>query len=1035
MPFNEIPGHQSADAQSGRLIGSSTLRRSKLGRTDDPLDVARARPDCGRKHASQQGVIIRTKSFMLLTLLATFWLLIGFFSANLALAGADSDGDGLSNSQEIQIGTDPSNADTDGDGLKDGWEVNQLVPAMAAGNPEPVEIPQADPLRKDIFVEVDWMVDPANPTHFEFREAARKRVEDAFNRAPDDGVNIHIDAGDLGGGGDKLPYVPVLAFGTDYLEEEGVGDKGQGAGIAIGNIDNDPRPDIVVMAYANPAGANSFRYRIGWNIDKQGIPTSWSGAPMTPWSDIIEVDGVGDEGEGAGIRLIDLDGNGRPELILMAYDNPAGANSFRYRVGMDLDTSGHAASWGGVVEVSGVGWEGQGAGLAFTNLDNDPRPEMVLMAYDNPTTPKENSFRYRIGWNVDASGVPTFWSGFQQVDGVGWEGQGADVDFVDIDGNGRPEMILMAYDHPTGKPNNFRYRIGWNLNTDGATDDWSDYITYPADKHSVEGEGAGLAVADIDTNGQPDLLLLSYGVPSDTNKPMFRYKIAYDLDSTGQAFYYERYKTDFFSPSRAGIFHYAIFANLYWKGGTSSGLSTSNRDFIVTLGGFAGTDNEQSGAFMHELGHNLGLDHGGNSGTNYKPNYPSVMNYGQNDFAVDVDYDGLSDGPLDYSHGFLPDLDENCLDEEYGIARFVTTEGVGWEGQGADLANWDLDGNGIQDLVLLAYDAPSAAPPNNIRYKIGYDVTARGVPRRWTNGYVQLPGMGDEGQGAGVELVDLNGNGRPEMIVMVIDNPSGQNNLRYRIGFDLDDRGETTNWGDTQIVDGMGSEESQGLGIAAGNIDADPRPDLVVAIYDNPSGQNNFRYKIAWNLGSDGTVSSWSGVTEVDGVGWEGQGAGVALTNLDADPRPEMLLMAYDNPQGPNTFRVKIGWNLAMTTDHVEEAIATNWSEFTSYPGVGNEAQGAGIRLFDANGNGHPEMFLLAYDNPPGANTFRIAIGQDVTAAGNLGGPFGFPRDWNGKGGAVDTCVMENVNNDKDKNGKPIFGVLTDWNDWDHLVY
>ena len=69
-------------------------------------------------------------------------------------------------------------------------------------------------------------------------------------------------------------------------------------------------------------------------------------------------------------------------------------------------------------------------------------------------------------------------------------------------------------------------------------------------------------------------------------------------------------------------------------------------DFIVSLGcGFGGSDpsggsigtvDEQSGTFMHELGHNLNLGHGGlatlaigsaNYNMNCKPNYLSVMNY------------------------------------------------------------------------------------------------------------------------------------------------------------------------------------------------------------------------------------------------------------------------------------------------------------------------------------------------------------------------------------------------------------------------
>ncbi len=43
-----------------------------------------------------------------------------------AIAEGDDDQDGLSNNQEIGLGTDPNNPDTDGDGLSDGVEVNQF---------------------------------------------------------------------------------------------------------------------------------------------------------------------------------------------------------------------------------------------------------------------------------------------------------------------------------------------------------------------------------------------------------------------------------------------------------------------------------------------------------------------------------------------------------------------------------------------------------------------------------------------------------------------------------------------------------------------------------------------------------------------------------------------------------------------------------------------------------------------------------------------------------------------------------------------
>ena len=40
-----------------------------------------------------------------------------------------------------------------------------------------------------------------------------------------------------------------------------------------------------------------------------------------------------------------------------------------------------------------------------------------------------------------------------------------------------------------------------------------------------------------------------------------------------------------------------------------------------------GTLEQQAGTFMHELGHSLGLGHGGDDGINNKPNYFSVMSY------------------------------------------------------------------------------------------------------------------------------------------------------------------------------------------------------------------------------------------------------------------------------------------------------------------------------------------------------------------------------------------------------------------------
>jgi hypothetical protein len=122
-----------------------------------------------------------------------------------------------------------------------------------------------------------------------------------------------------------------------------------------------------------------------------------------------------------------------------------------------------------------------------------------------------------------------------------------------------------------------------------------------------------------------------------------------------------------FQPEKAPIYHYCLMAHKY-SGGSSSGLSRGipASDFIVSLGGWTsvvGTMKEQAGTMMHELGHNLGLRHGGGDHVNFKPNYLSIMSYF---FQVDwLKKNGRA--YLDYSRLNVANLDENALREKKGL--------------------------------------------------------------------------------------------------------------------------------------------------------------------------------------------------------------------------------------------------------------------------------------------------------------------------------------------------------------------------------
>lgn len=140
-------------------------------------------------------------------------------------------------------------------------------------------------------------------------------------------------------------------------------------------------------------------------------------------------------------------------------------------------------------------------------------------------------------------------------------------------------------------------------------------------------------------------------------------------------------------------YFYSIWGHDYsYNGGAtgSSGIADlPGRIHLVTLGSFSGqtgTENNQVGTFIHEFGHNLSQLHGGTDSNNYKPNYVSVMNYhyqldGIGSTLVTLGLAKVSDAfnNFGYSHGTLPDLDENHLNETVGIGL---GKAVDWNGDG-----------------------------------------------------------------------------------------------------------------------------------------------------------------------------------------------------------------------------------------------------------------------------------------------------------------------------------------------------------------
>ena len=181
-------------------------------------------------------------------------------------------------------------------------------------------------------------------------------------------------------------------------------------------------------------------------------------------------------------------------------------------------------------------------------------------------------------------------------------------------------------------------------------------------------------------------------------------------------------KNAFFNPAKRGpVFHYVCFCGKLGGLGNMSGLSRGilAHDFLVSLGGwpvFGGTSLQKAGTFMHELGHNLGLHHGGGDEVNFKPNFLSVMNYGFQTIGLLTQSGNAILRNFDYSRLQLPTLDETALVESVGISD---PEG--------HLTLWNT----------LQPNAAGRANPNDYYRVLAYPATDWSCNRALTPGTVQ----------------------------------------------------------------------------------------------------------------------------------------------------------------------------------------------------------------------------------------------------------------------------------------------------------
>lgn len=208
--------------------------------------------------------------------------------------------------------------------------------------------------------------------------------------------------------------------------------------------------------------------------------------------------------------------------------------------------------------------------------------------------------------------------------------------------------------------------------------------------------------------------------------------------------------------ARRQVYRYSVYVEEYDDGGGPAGggiAELPGNDMIVAAASY--NQKDQSAVFMHELGHTLGLRHGGGNHDNCKPNYLSIMNY---NYAYDVYAPAR---PLDFSRHNTLTLDETVLDENAGVGgpaswlQVVYYQGmsvIATPDNASKPIDWDLDmafAAGVvaditgTDSSCQSISGSSVLVPQNDWLNLVYDFrSTSGYNNDFPSDYLPAPGEG-----------------------------------------------------------------------------------------------------------------------------------------------------------------------------------------------------------------------------------------------------------------------------------------------------
>lgn len=243
--------------------------------------------------------------------------------------------------------------------------------------------------------------------------------------------------------------------------------------------------------------------------------------------------------QGAGVTFGDIDKNGKVDMILMAIEDRElkndGLNYYHYQIFFDVDEYGNSPRVSSLfrLETNMITWGNMDGSIAITDINKNGIPDIVFLSADIGLN-KAVKFYYQVAFDISPSGTPRTISNRYSLGDIlnSWDCYGTGVDIYDFNNNGIPDLLVGFYDGAGLGGSHFRYKIYYDFNTSGSLSTiQSQGYKLPVNLGGRIGQGAGVAVGDINKNGTPDLMFMTID-----DLGAIKYNIVQDIDKNGNTY-------------------------------------------------------------------------------------------------------------------------------------------------------------------------------------------------------------------------------------------------------------------------------------------------------------------------------------------------------------------------------------------------------------------------------------------------------------------------------------------------------------------